>query len=177
MKLNKWITVKYSPWNLIAVCRNVASVSSYRQTRKWSLIIRICSHACYHPCYAILLDSSHPSALMPVRPKPLSGWAGLVVDWGAGALRRTRPHTGVCAVQCWSGAKIRPENETSTSFTLQLSSRKGAVCGLHQHTYINSQYRNIASKYPLLLQECCLTCAAINWQKCCKFSVGRHTWY
>lgn len=45
-----------------------------------------------------------------------------------------RPHTGACAVQRLSGGKMRPENETSASFALQLSAT-GLFCGLY-HTLI-----------------------------------------
>lgn len=117
--------------------------------------MKISSHARKHQCYAIQLATPHPSVLISVRLKSLSRWTRSVVDWRGGAQEKRRPQTGVCAVQRWSGKMIGRENETSASFALQLSACHSVVCGLHQHTHINSPWAGSIETLLDSILSCC----------------------
>ena len=104
---------------------------------------------------SVLLDTSHPSVLISVRTaasERMSRVSGGSRRWSSG--KEETSHWGLCAERRSSGAKIRPENETSASFASQLSAT-GLFCGLYQHAGNDSpwQRKGNAWQHPLLLKK------------------------
>ena len=85
-----------TPWLLLCPC-----VLQSDTLNTFEIIMKISRHACKQPRYLVLLDTSHPSVSISVRPQPLSRWAGSAVDWGDGAQRRADLTLGPVLCNAW----------------------------------------------------------------------------